>query len=166
LIKALIFDWGDTVMRDFPEKEGPMYLWDHVEWISGTEEALKQLHDRFIMVIATNAGQSDTQAMIKALKRVGAEKYFQYFFSSKDLGYEKPNIRFFQSIAVQIGTLPEECAMIGNLYEKDIVGAKQCGMSTIFFNEIKIKGSFPLADEVITNMTDVPKALAAFTEWM
>jgi len=22
--KAIIFDWGDTVMRDFPEYQGPM----------------------------------------------------------------------------------------------------------------------------------------------
>jgi FMN phosphatase YigB (HAD superfamily) len=163
MIKALIFDWGDTVMRDFPEKDGPMYLWDHVEWIPGTEQALKQLHDKYVMVIATNAGQSNTQAMVNALKRVGAERYFRYFFSSKELGFEKPDMRFFDSITVQIGVLPSECVMIGNLYQKDIVGAKQCGISTILFNEMKITGSFPLADKIISKMKDLPKALSTFT---
>jgi len=159
MIKALIFDWGDTIMRDFPEKEGPMYLWDHVEWIPGAEKALKQLQDKFIMVAATNAGQSDTQAMIKALKRVGATRYLRYFFSSKDLGYEKPDVRFFYTITIHIGILPSECVMIGNLYEKDIIGARQCGMSTILFNEMNIEGSFPLADKVIANMKDLPIAV-------
>jgi FMN phosphatase YigB (HAD superfamily) len=164
MIKALIFDWGDTVMRDFPEKGGPMYLWDHVEWIPGAEQALKQLHDKYIMVIATNAGQSDTLSMIMALKRVGADRYFRYFFSSKDLGFEKPDVRFFDSITIQIGVLPSECAMIGNFYEKDIIGAKQCSMTTILFNEMKIKGSFPLADKIISKMKDLPIALSAIAQ--
>lgn len=142
-------------MRDFPEKEGPMYLWDHVEWISGAEHALMQIYDKFIMVVATNAGQSDRQAMINAMRRVGADTYFQYFFSSKDLGYEKPDVRFFESIASQIDVLPKHCVMIGNLYEKDIVGAKQCGMLTVFFNEKQTKGIYSLADKVITNMKEL-----------
>jgi len=29
MIKALIFDWGDTVMRDFPDCKGPMADWEH-----------------------------------------------------------------------------------------------------------------------------------------
>jgi FMN phosphatase YigB (HAD superfamily) len=156
MIQALIFDWGDTVMRDFPEKEGPMVQWDHVEWIPGAEEALQQLHESYIMVIATNAGQSDTDAMKKALQRVGAERYFQYFFSSKDLKYEKPDARFFRSITEQIGVLPVHCAMIGNLYEKDIVGAKQCGMFTVLFNEKQAEGDFVMADKVIHSMDELP----------
>ena len=156
-LKALIFDWGDTIMRDFPEKDGPMYLWDHVEWIPGAEEALKQLHNKFIMVIATNAGQSDTGGMKKALQRIGAEQYFTYFFSSKDLTFEKPDVRFFQSIAEQIGVLPEKCAMIGNLYEKDIVGARQCGMYTVLFDEKFTNMPFPMSDKVINSLMDLPE---------
>jgi putative hydrolase of the HAD superfamily len=156
MIKALIFDWGDTIMRDFPEKEGPMYLWDHVEWIPGAEHALKQLFGRFIMVIATNAGQSDTLAMKFALQRIGAELYFNYFFSSKELKFEKPDTRFFLSIAEQINIAPEHCAMIGNLYGKDITGAKQSGMFTVLFNENRSKGIFDLADKVILKMEELP----------
>jgi FMN phosphatase YigB (HAD superfamily) len=156
MVKALIFDWGDTIMRDFPEKEGPMYLWDHVEWIPGAEKALKHLCNKFIMVIATNAGQSDTIAMKKALQRVGADQYFKYFFSSKDLKFEKPDTRFFLSIAEQINISPENCAMIGNLYVKDIIGAKQSGMFTVLFNENNSKGNFVLADKVISVMEKLP----------
>jgi putative hydrolase of the HAD superfamily len=156
MIQALIFDWGDTIMRDFPGKQGPMYLWDHVEWIPGTEKALKLMQEKYIMVIATNAGQSDTEAMKRALQRIGAEKYFNYFFSSKDLKFEKPDIRFFMSIAEQIGVLPEHCAMIGNLYEKDIIGAKQCGMFTVLFDEKQSEGKFELADRMISSMDELP----------
>jgi len=148
-IKALIFDWGDTVMRDFPEKSGPMAYWDRVEWIPGVERILEKFYKKYMMVIATNAGASDTKDMIKALERIGAGKYFQYFFSSKDLGYQKPDPRFFTSIASHIGVLPENCVMIGNIYETDISGAKASGMLTIFFNERNINAFFPDADFVI-----------------
>ena len=152
MIKAIIFDWGDTVMRDYPELKTPMFTWEHVEYIPDVEKALKALASNYTMVIATNAGQSDTAAMLKALKRVGAEHYFHYFFSSKDLGYEKPDVRFFTSIAKTIHLKPEDCIMIGNLYEKDITGAKDAGMKTILFDEKASNHVFPKADKVIHSM--------------
>ncbi len=158
-IKALIFDWGDTIMRDFPEKSGPMYTWDKVEWIPDARETLEMIYRKYIMVIATNAGASDTNDMVKALERVGAEKYFSYFFSSKDLGYEKPDVRFFSTIAEQIGVQPENCMMIGNLYEKDIIGAKACRMKTILFDEKHANGYYPDADLVIHSFEELISVL-------
>ncbi|MCX6231477.1 MAG: HAD family hydrolase [Bacteroidetes bacterium] len=163
MIKAIIFDWGDTVMRDFPELKTPMFSWEKVEYIPDVEQALEILMNKYILVIATNAGQSDTNAMIKALKRVAADKYFSYFFSSKDLGFEKPDIRFFTSIALTIEIKPEDCIMIGNLYEKDICGAKDAGMYTILYDEKSVENAFPKADRIIHSMktlTDAIKSLS------
>lgn len=149
-------------MRDFPEKPGPMYLWDKVEWVPGAEEALKSLYKKYIMIIATNAGASNTQDMIKALQRLGADKYFNYFFSSKDLGYSKPDVRFFKSISKKTGIAPEKCIMIGNVYEKDIIGAKKSGMKTVFFNELIIKRDFPKADKIINNLNELVYSIDYF----
>jgi len=132
-----------------------MCSWDKVEWIPGIEKVLRELYHDYVMVIATNAGASNTQDMIDALKRVGADNYFHYFFSSKDLGYEKPDPRFFILISKSIGLLPEHCLMIGNIYEKDIIGAKDCGMKTILFNEALLAGPFPKADKVINKMDEL-----------
>jgi putative hydrolase of the HAD superfamily len=158
-IKALIFDWGDTVMRDFPECPGPMAEWEHVEWIPYLEDSLKLLNKKFTCCIASNAGFSDASLMKKALERVGAEKYFHFFFTSKDLGYEKPDSRFFQKIAEEINFAPYECIMIGNVYEKDICGAKAVGMKTIFFNEKKLNGVFSDADKIIFLMKELIEAI-------
>lgn len=132
---TIIFDWGDTVMRDFPELKTPMYTWEFVESIPYIEEALSELKNNFTIVIATNAGQSNTLAMQKALQRVNLFKYFNYFFSSKDLGYEKPDINFFLTICKNISKRPEECIMVGNNFEKDILGAQNAGMKTILYDE-------------------------------
>ncbi len=155
MIKAIIFDWGDTIMRDEPGNNTPMYSWDNVSYVDGAENLLQLLYKDYIMVIATNAGQSDTKAMIKALKRVGADKYFHYYFSSKDIGFEKPDKRFFLSIVNNINLNPEECIFIGNIYEKDIVGSKDIGMTTILFNENKIVNNFQKADFIVNSMTNI-----------
>ena len=159
MIKAIIFDWGDTVMRDYPELKTPMFKWEHVEIIPDIIPALQILEKEYIMVIATNAGQSDTEAMIKALERVDIKKYFHHFFSSKDLGYSKPDVRFFNSIAKSINQLPKECIMIGNMYDKDIVGAKDIGMKTILFDKKKEQKDYPKADITIGSMLNLLESI-------
>jgi FMN phosphatase YigB (HAD superfamily) len=155
MIKALIFDWGDTVMRDFPDKSGPMATWEHVELIPGVKVALAKLCAEYICCIATSALESDTLLMIEALKRVEADKYFKYFFSSKDLGYRKPDPKFFLELTKNINLNPENCIVIGNSYEKDIIGAKAAKMKTVFFNEYNKKGDFSDADHIINTMKDL-----------
>ena len=81
-------------MRDFA-MEGPMWKWDNVEWISDLEDQLQQLYEEYIMVVATSADHSGTEDMIKALERIGAHKYFDHFFSQKELGFKKPDPNFF-----------------------------------------------------------------------
>ena len=158
MINLLIFDWGDTIMIDYA-LEGPMYLWDQNSWIPGAEKSLSRISTQYRMVIATNAPHSGTQEMIKALERVGASTYFSSFFSSRELGYGKPDPRFFSTIAKKENVSPAECIMIGDRYKKDIKGAKEAGMQTIFFNEKKQPGSFDQADRVINHMNDLEVAI-------
>jgi FMN phosphatase YigB (HAD superfamily) len=153
-IKAIIFDWGDTVMRVFNEK-GPMFQWKQVEWIPSMERALKLVAHRFLCCIATGAKDSDTQMMIKALERLGADEYFHAFFSEKDLNIPKPDPDFFRTICKKIKHKPEEVVMVGNSYERDIEPAKSIGMKTLFFNEKKLPGDYPDADQVITCMNQL-----------
>ncbi|MCF8348586.1 MAG: HAD hydrolase-like protein [Bacteroidales bacterium] len=152
--KALIFDWGDTIMRDY-NLPGPMHSWEKVAWIPGAEEALKALQNNYTLIIATSANHSNTSDMKTPLAMVGADKYFDLFFSQIELGVAKPDPRFFSQTALLSGFKPESCTMIGNLYEKDIVGAKTAGMTTIFFNETKREGPFPLADHIIHHMNEL-----------
>jgi len=159
MIKAIIFDWGNTIMRDYPELPGPMATWDHVEWIPDAEEVLKILNQKYICCIASNAGHSDTELMIKALERINAAHYFHYFFTSKELGFKKPDISFFKSICMKIVCLPAECMMVGDNYDNDIIGAKNAGLTSVFFNERKIHGDFPDADHIIFSMKELVRLL-------
>ena len=157
-IDALIFDWGDTVMRDFGAP-GPMAEWETVQYIPGADDALSTLSPRFTCIIATSADHSGTEEMIAALKRVKADRYFHHFFSSRDLGYKKPDPEFFRSIIRNVGLTPGRCVMIGNLYEKDILGAAKAGLQTILFDQHRHEGTYPEADEIINHMKELPKLL-------
>lgn len=153
-VKALIFDWGDTVMRDY-NLPGPMHQWSKYNWIPGAEDALKWLNSKYPCIIATSADHSNTEDMIAALKLVGADVYFNHFFSQLELGIKKPDPQFFIRTAKFAGYNPEECMMIGNLYEKDVIGAKDAGMATVFFNENKKEGNYPKADYIIYHMSQL-----------
>ncbi len=155
---TLIFDWGGTIMVDL-DKPGPMYAWDEVAWVAGAELALQQLSPEYPCCVATSAGISDTPAMIKALQRVGADRYFRRFFSALEIGYDKPDPRFYQEICHRMGVTASSCIMTGNDYRRDIQGAREAGLMTVFFNANGHEGSFADADEVITRMEDLPVAI-------
>lgn len=154
MIKALIFDWGDTIMRDF-EEPGPVSEWKEVAWIPGAAESLQKLYQKYVCIIATSASHSDTTAMKKALKRMAADRYFQYFYSKVELGFAKPDPRFFERILRLSKLQAEDAVMIGNLYDKDISSAKKAGLTTVFFNETGLTGDFPDADIIIRRMHEL-----------
>ncbi len=154
-ITTIIFDWGDTLMRDYPDLSGPMCSWDYVELISNSDVVVKELSKNYQLIVAANADESNSEQIALALDRVGLKHFFTYFFSSKEIGVKKPNIDFFEHIFQKSNIKPTESIMIGNTYEKDIVGGKNAGMKTIFFNEFNKSGDYPLADFTINNMLDV-----------
>lgn len=153
-VKAIIFDWGDTLMRDFPY-EGPMVTWPRVEAIPGAREALKHLYERFMCAVASNAGFSDGELMAQALDRVGMRDFFRHFFTSRELGVEKPDPEFFHEILRRMDMLPQECVMVGNTYEKDIAPAKAVGMRTVWLSEDGTQDGHPCADVIISSMDEL-----------
>lgn len=150
-------------MMDY-DYNGPMYTWEKVDYIPGVKSALENLSEKYVCCIATNADYSGREDVIKALERVDGEKFFGDFFSSKDIGFEKPDKRFFLHIAKEMKVDPFNCIMIGNNYLKDIKGAKEAGLKTVFYNENKIKDDFSFADKVIISMKELVNAVEEIIE--
>ena len=68
--RVVIFDWGDTVIRDFPQFRGPMVFWPQVEVTEGIAESLPEIHKHFSICIASNVGDSDAIFMAQNEKQV------------------------------------------------------------------------------------------------
>ena len=156
-IKYLIFDWGDTIMADDPGNKQAMYLWDEIKIMPNVPESMPYLHKKYTCIVGSNAGESNAEKMRKAFIRTGLEKYFDYYFTSKELGYRKPEKEFFSGIVNALDALPENVVMVGNDYDKDIIGAKNAGLKTVLITTENI--SFPKADFVIKSFGELTKIL-------
>lgn len=161
-IQAVIFDWGDTLMRDLPQFQGPMAHWPRVELIPGALRALESIHGRLICCVASNAGDSDATLMGLALKRTGIRRCFDHLWTSRELGAAKPHSAFFQVVQQGLGLESEACVMVGNDYAKDIAPAKTAGMRTVWLASLPVADA-PAADAVIHSMEDLNAATNGLT---
>jgi FMN phosphatase YigB (HAD superfamily) len=152
--KNLLFDWGNTIMVDFV-LPGPMCSWNKVALVEGAENALQILSEKYDCHLATNAGASTTKEVRMALSRVDADKFFSEIFLADEIGFDKPDIRFFNAIIDRLGLPPDSLVMIGDNYFNDCVGAKKAGMKTVFLNANRVTGSFPMADAVIRTFDEL-----------
>ncbi len=157
-IRAVVFDWGDTLMRDLPRFEGAMVHWPRVERIPGVKDTLQSLTGRFTLCVASNAGDSDAELMGRALERAGIRHHFDHLWTSRELGAAKPALTFFQAILGELQLEPGECVMVGNDYEKDIVPAKAAGLCTVWLASSPAPRA-PAADAVIHSLEHLPLAL-------
>jgi len=146
-IKYLLFDWGDTLMIDYPQYKGEMITWEKVSPMPGVMETIPVLSTHYPCAVVSNATDSNAISMKQAFKRISLDTYFSLYITSKELGVSKPDPNFFTRIAKQLSTSEEQICMIGNDYDKDIVGAKKIGMKTVLIGQ-KCK-DYPSADHII-----------------
>jgi len=130
--RFIIFDWGNTLMTDF-NLPGAMCDWDTVEAIDGAVDVCRDLSQRFLLVIATNGSVSGAGEVKKALARVGLDTFFKKIYAQKDIGFGKPDKRLFDHIMKDLNAMPEECVMIGDNIEKDVLGAMHYGIDALWF---------------------------------
>jgi putative hydrolase of the HAD superfamily len=132
MIRAVIFDWGDTIMEDLPSKAGPMAEWDVVEETPGIRQVLESLQGQVTIVLATNAAESGEKKIRQALRRVGLDGYFDAIYSAKELGVSKPDRQFFQSILGFHEFHPDQVLMVGDDLTNDVLGASRAGLRSIW----------------------------------
>ena len=137
---TVLFDWGDTVMRDFPEFSVPMVEWETVESIDGIAEVLAYLHaSGRRIILATSADISDEAQIRGALARVGVEQYFSRIYSFKNTNLQKGEA-FYHHILDDLNISASDAVMVGDHFEKDVQVPNSLGIFAVWFN--------PASDEV------------------
>jgi FMN phosphatase YigB (HAD superfamily) len=134
MIRILLFDWGSTLMVDFPDQVGPMFTWKKIEAVKNAEKCLSEISKYFPCYVATNAKESTKDDIYKALNAVNIGKYIKDIFCYREIGFEKPGSGFFNYIFNKLLLVPNEIAMIGDDLEKDFKGANQNGLCGILFD--------------------------------
>lgn len=134
MTKTYLFDWGNTLMVDFPDQEGKMCDWDRVEAVDGALETLKQLSTTSEVYVATNAADSSVNDIKLAFERVGLAPFIKGYFCRANLGIGKGTPDFFHRILPLLGKDPQSIYMVGDTYLNDIAPALAAGIQAIWFN--------------------------------
>jgi len=135
MIKVYLFDWGDTLMVDFPDQSGKMCDWEVVEATSGAKETLAALAKRAKIYIATGAADSTAFEIQQAFERVGLSPFISGYFCKANIGLSKGTPEFLHSILAKLQVPFENIAMVGDNFEKDIKPAIAAGIQPIWLTE-------------------------------
>lgn len=131
---TVLFDWGDTVMRDYPERTAPMVEWETVEVIDGIADVLSYLSSTGRrIVLATSAEISDENQIRGTLARGGLDRYFSSIFCFKNTQLPKGE-EFYRHILKSLQLSPPDALMVGDGFVKDIQVPNALGMDAVWFN--------------------------------
>ncbi len=108
----------------------------HVE---GADELLQYLSSKYTVCAASN-GPYDQQ--LHRLDLADIKKYFTYLFISEDMGWAKPDPRFYEKAIRILGNCirNDEIVMIGDSVSSDMKGAWNSNLRTILFDR---NGKYP-----------------------
>ena len=160
--QCVLFDWGDTLMRDFPEFSGPMAAWPHVEVLPNVKEVLVELRPQWTLALATNSIDSDETEIWEALDRVGLRALLDKVFCFQTIGHSKPAPDFFDYIVKDLGVDRHRMVMVGDGFEKDVLGANRSGIRGIWFNESSTEVRIGKMHRTISNFQSLPDTLTSF----
>ncbi len=134
LYPTILFDWGDTVMRDYPEITIPMVKWETIEVIQGIADVLEYLHTSGRRIgLATSASISNESQIRGALARGGLDTYFSHIYCFKNTNLPKGE-EFYRHILSDLGISASDALMVGDGFEKDVQAANAVGIFAAWFN--------------------------------
>ncbi len=90
----------------------------------------KLSRDGYTMALVSNA-PPDTAKVVEAL---GLRRYLKHVVISGVVGYSKPHPEIFRIAMRQAGVQPNQTVHVGDLYESDVVGARNAGIEGVLID--------------------------------
>jgi putative hydrolase of the HAD superfamily len=156
---CLLFDWGNTLMRDFPEFQGPMKDWPRLEALPHAAETLATLSPNWNLALATSADVSSEGDIRIALDKVNLGQWLERIYSFTNTGLRKTSPDFYNFILKDLGLSPQNVIMIGDHFEADVQVPNRCGMRAIWLNETTAEEREGPLFRTVHNLAEVPPLL-------
>jgi putative hydrolase of the HAD superfamily len=120
-------------------------------------ELLEYLTEKkYPMHLITN-GFEKTQ--YQKIKNSGIDRFFTHMVTSEQAGIMKPHAAIFEYALNLTKSTAEKCIMIGDTLEVDILGAKNMGMDTVYFNPAKPHNDKVIPTYVIGSLNELKTIL-------
>jgi putative hydrolase of the HAD superfamily len=158
-------------------------MWRTLVDFKVTDEALaKQMSDRYLDILPTKTnlfphcielleylsekkypmhlitnGFEKTQ--YQKIKNSGIDRFFTHMVTSEQAGIMKPHAAIFEYALNLTKSTAEKCIMIGDTLEVDILGAKNMGMDTVYFNPAKPHNNKVIPTYVIGSLNELKTIL-------
>lgn len=104
------------------------------------------------------ASNGDAVKQWDKLIRMGIEMYFDDVFVSGEMG-ERKSAHFFARAVREAGAKPEECMMIGNREDADIVPAKKAGLKSVRVRRGSYSKGKTIADFDVKSLREIESIL-------
>ena len=125
--------------------------------VDGALDLLNYLKDKYTLSIISNGF---VEVQYTKLRQSGLLPYFSHIFLSEEIGYQKPDIRFFQTVLHKLCAKNTESVVIGDNFQTDIEGAKTANIHSIFYNKTASELSDVLPDiSVVDNLLQIKSIL-------
>jgi putative hydrolase of the HAD superfamily len=123
-----------------------------------SEQVLHELKKKFRLALITNGAPDIQGTKIDGSNLAG---FFETIIISGDHGFGKPDLRIFQLALERLKVTPHEAVMIGDSLNRDVAGARDAGIRTIWINRYKrtLTDIQPVPDIQLTDLRDLPAIL-------
>lgn len=126
-------------------------------FLPGAEEAVKRLHEKYRLFLASNGTASVQHSRLTSS---GLYPYFEQVFISQKLGFNKPAKEYFDACYARIPDFdPKRALMVGDSLTSDILGGIHGGIATCWVNPSHKKAEGILPDYEIESITQLEALL-------
>jgi putative hydrolase of the HAD superfamily len=131
----------------------------HLEPIPGVPEMLAFLRGKGVRLGLLSNGNPLTDR--KKIVDLGLTTAFDALFLADEIGMSQTDPRLFIHACERLNTPVEHSVMVGDLYERDILGAKQAGLFTIWVNRGNgtLDAGAARPDAMVTSIVDTVRVL-------
>ena len=146
----------DVSAAEAVNAEYQIRLGDTVVFCNNALETVQTLKGKVLQCAVTNGTKV---AQDRKLANSCLDKLFEHIFISEEIGIEKPNVGFFDTVFKVIGTYaPEEVLIVGDSLTSDIQGGVNAGIKTCWYNPKGVKNTSSLTpDYEIRDILEVMK---------
>ena len=126
--------------------------------VDGALEMLEYLRSKgYILSIISNGF---VEVQYTKLRRSGLLPYFSNVFLSEEVGYQKPDVRFFQTVLERLKARPTECLVIGDNLQTDIQGAENANINAVLYcSDADSLSKVEFMGQIIANLIEIKSIL-------